>query len=58
MKQSSSVFYTMQLDNSQNRFIYSDEQLMSLFQEGDENAYIELVNRLTLYGIIPTSKVD
>ena len=45
MKQSSSVFYTMQLDNSQNRFIYTDEQLMSLFQEGDENAYIELVNR-------------
>ncbi len=45
MKQSSSVFYTMQLDNSQNRFIYSDEQLMSLFQGGDENAYIELVNR-------------
>ena len=45
MKQSSSVFYTMQLDNSQNRFIYSDEQLMSLFQSGDENAYIELVNR-------------
>ncbi len=45
MKQSSSVFYTMQLDNSQNRFIYTDEQLMSLFQGGDENAYIELVNR-------------
>ena len=45
MKQSSSVFYSMQLDNSQNSFIYSDEQLMSLFQAGDENAYIELVNR-------------
>ena len=45
MKQSSSVFYTMQLDSLQNRFIYSDEQLMSLFQGGDENAYIELVNR-------------
>ena len=45
MKQSSSVFYAMQLDNSQNKFIYSDEQLMSLFQGGDENAYIELVNR-------------
>ena len=45
MKQSSSVFYTMQLDNSQNKFIYSDEQLMLLFQRGDENAYIELVNR-------------
>ena len=45
MRQSSSVFYTMQLDNSQNKFIYSDEQLMLLFQGGDENAYIELVNR-------------
>ena len=45
MKQSLSVFYTMQLDNSQNKFIYSDEQLMLLFQGGDENAYIELVNR-------------
>ena len=45
MKQSSSVFYTMQLDSSQNKFIYSDEQLMFLFQGGDENAYIELVNR-------------
>ncbi len=45
MKQSSSVFYTMQLGNSQNKFNYSDEQLMFLFQGGDENAYIELVNR-------------
>ena len=45
MKQNSSVFYTMQLDKSQNKFIYSDEQLMSLFQRGDENAYVELVNR-------------
>ena len=44
-KQSLSVFYTMQLDNSQNKYIYSDEQLMLLFQGGDENAYIELVNR-------------
>ena len=44
-KQNSSVFYTMQLDNSHNKFIYSDEQLMLLFQGGDENAYIELVNR-------------
>ena len=44
-KQSSSVFYTTQLDNSQNKFIYSDEQLMLLFQGGDENAYIELVDR-------------
>ena len=44
-KQSSSVFYTMQLDSSKNKFIYSDEQLILLFQGGDENAYIELVNR-------------
>ena len=45
MKQNSSVLYTMHLDKSQNKFIYSDEQLMLLFQGGDENAYIELVNR-------------
>tara|TARA_Y100000591_G_scaffold255617_1_gene227471 strand:+ start:52 stop:672 length:621 start_codon:yes stop_codon:yes gene_type:complete len=45
MKQSSSVFYTVRSDNSKNKFIYSDEQLMLLFQGGDENAYIELVNR-------------
>ena len=45
MRQSSSVSYSMQLDNSQNNFIYSDEQLMLLFQGGDERAYIELVNR-------------
>tara|TARA_B100000424_G_scaffold65043_1_gene47823 strand:- start:4536 stop:5117 length:582 start_codon:yes stop_codon:yes gene_type:complete len=32
----------MQLDN---KFIYSDEELMKRFQNGDENAYIELVNR-------------
>ena len=44
-RQSSSVSYSMQLDNSQNNFIYSDEQLMLLFQGGDERAYIELVNR-------------
>ena len=45
MKQNSSVLFTMHLDKSQNKFIHSDEQLMLLFQGGDENAYIELVNR-------------
>tara|TARA_B100000927_G_C16281816_1_gene395831 strand:+ start:73 stop:663 length:591 start_codon:yes stop_codon:yes gene_type:complete len=35
----------MHLSNSKNKFIYSDEQLMLLFQGGNENAYIELVNR-------------
>ena len=35
----------MPLDNKSNKYIYTDEQLMSLFQGGDENAYIVLVNR-------------
>ena len=35
----------MQLDRNNKSYIYSDEQLMARFQEGDENAYIELVNR-------------
>ncbi len=29
----------------QNKYLYSDEQLISRFQAGDENAYVELVNR-------------
>jgi len=45
MKQNSSALSTMCLSNSKNKFIYSDEQLMLLFQRGNENAYIELVNR-------------
>ena len=44
-KQNSSALSTMCLSNSKNKFIYSDEQLMLLFQRGNENAYIELVNR-------------
>tara|TARA_B100000003_G_scaffold205369_1_gene218893 strand:- start:489 stop:1070 length:582 start_codon:yes stop_codon:yes gene_type:complete len=32
----------MQLDK---KFIYTDEELMKRFQNGDENAYVELVNR-------------
>tara|TARA_A100000164_G_scaffold109008_1_gene95998 strand:+ start:176 stop:766 length:591 start_codon:yes stop_codon:yes gene_type:complete len=35
----------MSLGNKNNKYIYSDEQLMFLFQGGNENAYIELVNR-------------
>jgi len=42
MNQTSSISSMMQLDN---KFIYSDEELMKRFQNGDENAYIELVNR-------------
>jgi RNA polymerase sigma-70 factor (ECF subfamily) len=35
----------MPLDNKRNKHNYTDEKLMSLFQGGDENAYIVLVNR-------------
>ena len=42
MNQTSSISSMMQLDN---KFIYTDEELMKRFQNGDENAYIELVNR-------------
>ncbi len=45
MRQNSSVLSSMSLDNKNNKYIYSDEQLMLLFQGGNENAYIELVNR-------------
>ena len=44
MSQNSSVLSSMSLGNN-NKYIYSDEQLMLLFQGGNENAYIELVNR-------------
>ena len=43
--QNSSVLSSMSLGNKNNKYIYSDEQLMLLFQGGNENAYIELVNR-------------
>ena len=45
MSQNSSVLSSMSLDNKNKKYIYSDEQLMLLFQGGNENAYIELVNR-------------
>ena len=45
MSQNSSVLSLMSLGNKNNKYIYSDEQLMLLFQGGNENAYIELVNR-------------
>ena len=45
MKQNSSNLSVESLDNKKNQYIYSDEQLISRFQSGDENAYIELVNR-------------
>ena len=45
MSQNSSVLSSMSLGNKNNKYIYSDEQLMLLFQGGNESAYIELVNR-------------
>ena len=45
MSQNSSVLSSMSLGNKNNKYIYSDEQLMLLFQGGNENAYIELANR-------------
>ena len=45
MSQNSSVLSSMSLGSKDNKYSYSDEQLMLLFQGGNENAYIELVNR-------------
>jgi len=45
MNQTSSISSIMQLDKNNKSYIYSDEQLIARFQGGDENAYIELVNR-------------
>ncbi len=44
-KQISSTSFSMSLNEVGKKFIYTDEQLMKRFQEGDENAYSELVNR-------------
>ncbi len=45
MRQNSSNLSVGSLDKKNNQYFYSDEQLISRFQSGDENAYIELVNR-------------
>ena len=45
MNQTSSISSIIPLDKAGNNYVYSDEQLMARFQKGDENAYIELVNR-------------
>ena len=36
---------TMSLGNSISPYVYTDEQLIALFQKGDEKSYAELVNR-------------
>ena len=45
MNSSSSTSLVKQLDKKKSQFLYTDEMLISRFQSGDENAYIELVNR-------------
>ena len=45
MNLSSSTSLVKQLDKKKSQFLYTDEMLISRFQSGDENAYIELVNR-------------
>ena len=45
MNQPSSISSIIPLDKAGNNYVYSDEQLMARFQKGDENAYVELVNR-------------
>ena len=44
MNQNSYSLSTMS-SNKQSTFVYTDEELISRFQSGDEGAYIELVNR-------------
>ena len=45
MNSSSSTSLVKQLDKKKSQFLYTDEMLLSRFQSGDENAYVELVNR-------------
>ena len=45
MKLNSSNLSVKPLDNKNNQYLYTDELLISRFQSGDENAYVELVNR-------------
>ncbi len=45
MNSSSSTLLVKQLDKKKSQFLYTDEVLISRFQSGDENAFVELVNR-------------
>ena len=45
MNSNSSTLSVKQLDKRKSQFLYTDEMLISRFQSGDENAYVELVNR-------------
>ena len=45
MKQNFSNLSPMSLDKRNSPFVYTDEELISRFQNGDEQSYVELVNR-------------
>ena len=45
MNQLSQNFFSMQSVNQQNQYQYTDEELIASFQNGNEQAYIELVRR-------------
>ena len=45
MRQNSFNLLAMSLDKQDSPFVYTDEQLIARFQTGDEQAYVELVNR-------------
>ena len=45
MKQTSYNSYQMLQDSKKNNFSYKDEELILQFQKGNENAYVELVDR-------------
>ena len=45
MKPYSHISYSRSYKQMDKKFIYTDEELISRFQNGDEQAYIELVNR-------------
>lgn len=44
-KMNSCNLSSLQLENRPSNYKYTDEELMASFQSGNENAYIELVNR-------------
>ena len=45
MKHYSQISYSQSYKQMAKKFIFTDEELISRFQNGEEQAYIELVNR-------------
>ena len=45
MNQVTKISSSIQPHNKDNNILYTDEELIARFQDGDEQAYVELVNR-------------